>query len=151
MRNTADSFNLEQNLGLLIHLANQFKDQLISNYFSPADITAAQFKVLISVYKGFTSPGEIRKNLMMDAGAMSRMIERMVKRDLIQRFTNPQDKRQVILALSEKGHEICRRFQHDAPTTIISQLTARLTDEESHLLAELLSKMLPENATQSPR
>ena len=31
-------------LGLLIHLANQFKDQLISQYFSGMDITASNLK-----------------------------------------------------------------------------------------------------------
>lgn len=110
MTNTTETPIPKLHLALLIHLANQFKDQLISQYFSSTDITAAQFKVLISIYKGFNSPVEVSKNLLMDAGAMSRMLERMVKRDLIVRNTNPEDKRQVILALTEKGQQICERF-----------------------------------------
>ncbi|WP_342325119.1 MarR family transcriptional regulator [Kosakonia sp. BYX6] len=151
MSNAADIPNPKLHLGLLIHLANQFKDQLISNYFSPADITAAQFKVLISIYKGFNSPVEVSKNLLMDAGAMSRMLERMVKRELILRTTNPEDKRQVILALTEKGRCICDRFQNEALASILSSLTSRLTPEESQLLVELLIKMLPDEATQPHR
>jgi MarR family multiple antibiotic resistance transcriptional regulator len=131
-------------LGLLIHLANQFKDQLIGQYFSGMDITAAQFKVLINIYKGFTSPVEISKNLVMDAGAMSRMADRMVKRDLICRTPNPQDKRQVILSLTDKGQAICDRFQNEALASIIGDLTARLTPDESRLLVELITKMLPD-------
>ncbi|WP_435947333.1 MarR family transcriptional regulator [Dryocola sp. BD586] len=131
-------------LGLLIHLANQFKDQLISHYFSGADITPPQFKVLISIYKGFTSPVEISKNLVMDAGAMSRMVDRMVKRDLIMRSPNPHDKRQVILALTDKGLAICDRFQNEALSSILGNLTARLTPDESRLLVELITKMLPD-------
>lgn len=119
--------NNKFHLGLLIHLANQYKDQLISQYFSGMDITAAQFKVLISIYKGVTSPVEISKNLVMDAGAMSRMVDRMVKRDLISRSPNPQDKRQVVLALTGKGELICERFVNEALASIISDLTARLT------------------------
>lgn len=136
--------NNKFHLGLLIHLANQFKDQLISQYFSGMDITAAQFKVLISIYKGVTSPVEISKNLVMDAGAMSRMAARMVKRDLISRSPHPQDKRQVILALTDKGQLICERFVNEALASIISDLTARLTADESRLLVELLTKMLPD-------
>lgn len=136
--------NNKFHLGLLIHLANQYKDQLISQYFSGMDITAAQFKVLISIYKGVTSPVEISKTLVMDAGAMSRMVDRMVKSDLISRSPNPQDKRQVVLALSGKGELICERFVNEALASIISDLTARLTPDESRLLVELMTKMLPD-------
>ncbi|CAI8838493.1 MULTISPECIES: MarR family transcriptional regulator [Kosakonia] len=151
MTNAADIPNPKLHLGLLIHLANQFKDQLISQYFSSADITAAQFKVLISIYKGFNSPVEVSKNLLMDAGAMSRMLERMVKRDLIVRTTNPEDKRQVILELTDKGRVICDRFQNEALASILSTLTNRLTPDESRLLVELLIKMLPDEATRPHR
>ncbi|PDO90422.1 MarR family transcriptional regulator [Kosakonia pseudosacchari] len=151
MTNATDIPNPKLHLGLLIHLANQFKDQLISQYFSSADITAAQFKVLISIYKGFNSPVEVSKNLLMDAGAMSRMLERMVKRDLIVRTTNPEDKRQVILDLTDKGRVICDRFQNEALASILSTLTSRLTADESRLLVELLIKMLPDEATRPHR
>lgn len=151
MTNSADNPNPKLHLGLLIHLANQFKDQLLSHYFSPADITAAQFKVLISIYKGFTSPVEVSKNLLMDAGAMSRMLERMVKRDLIVRTTNPDDKRQVILGLTEKGRVICDRFQNEALTSILASLTERLSQDEAQQLVMLLIKMLPDDATEPHR
>ena len=151
MNNAADIANPKLHLGLLIHLSNQFKDQLISHFFADTDITAAQFKVLISIYKGFNSPLEVSKNLLMDAGAMSRMLERMVKRELILRNPNPEDKRQVILALTDKGRVSCERFQNEALATILDSLTARLTPEESRQLNALLIKMLPDEATKPHR
>ncbi|MEW7313767.1 MarR family transcriptional regulator [Buttiauxella gaviniae] len=147
MSNNPGNIDNKFHLGLLIHLANQFKDQLISHYFSGMDITAAQFKVLINIYKGTTSPVVISKNLAMDAGAMSRMVDRMVKRELILRKPNPQDKRQVILALTEKGQVICDHFQNEALASIISSLTERLTQEESQQLVALITKMLPDELT----
>ncbi|MDX6019260.1 MarR family transcriptional regulator [Scandinavium sp. V105_16] len=134
-------------LGLLFHLTNQFKDQLIGHYFSGAGITAPQFKVLINIYKGNTSPAEICKSLLMDTGAMSRMVERMVKSGLIERHRNAQDKRQVILALTEKGQSLCNTFQNEALNTILAELTARLTAEESQQLQALIIKMLPDEYT----
>jgi MarR family multiple antibiotic resistance transcriptional regulator len=146
---TTHSQPLSKNLhlGLLFHLTNQFKDQLIGHYFSGADITAAQFKVLINIYKGNTSPAEICKSLLMDTGAMSRMVERMVKGDLIERHRNPQDKRQVILALTPKGQTLCKTFENEALSAILADLTARLTPEESHQLRALLIKLLPDEFT----
>jgi MarR family multiple antibiotic resistance transcriptional regulator len=151
MTTPTETPTIKLHLGLLIHLASQFKDQLINQYFSAIDITAAQFKVLISIYKGFTSPVEISKNLLMDAGAMSRMIERMVKRELIVRTQNPEDKRQVILALTDKGRAICDRFQNEALASILGLLTARLTAGESRQLEALLIKMLPDEVIQPHR
>ncbi|AIR68568.1 MarR family transcriptional regulator [Dickeya fangzhongdai] len=132
-------------IGLLIHLANQFKDNLLNDYFADSDITAHQFKVLISIYKGFTSPVDVSKNVMMDGGALSRMIERMVKRELILRQPHPNDKRQVILALTEKGQAICQHFEQEGMRIVLAQTTARLTHQEAEQLMRLLTKMLPDD------
>ncbi|MEI7376427.1 MarR family transcriptional regulator [Dickeya chrysanthemi] len=131
-------------IGLLIHLSNQFKEHLLNEYFADTDITAPQFKVLISIYKGITSPVEVSKNVMVDGGGLSRMVERMVKRELIVRQPHPDDKRQVVLALTEKGREICRYFEQDGMQVIPAQLTARLTPQETEQLIRLLTKMLPD-------
>ncbi|MEI7185964.1 MarR family transcriptional regulator [Dickeya dianthicola] len=132
-------------IGLLIHLANQFKDHLLTDYFADSDITAPQFKVLMSIYKGFTSPVEVSKNVMMDGGALSRMVERMVKRELIVRQPHPCDKRQVILALTEKGLAICQHFEQEGMRIVLAQTTARLTPQEVEQLMRLLTKMLPDD------
>ncbi|MCL6407271.1 MarR family transcriptional regulator [Dickeya dadantii] len=131
-------------LGLLIHLVNQFKDNLLNDYFADSDITAPQFKVLMSIYKGFTSPVDVSKNVMMDGGALSRMIERMVKRELLLRLPHPSDKRQVILALTEKGLAILQQFEREGMRIVLSQTTARLTYQEVEQLMQLLIKMLPD-------
>ena len=78
---------------------------------------------------------------------MSRMVDRMVKRELIIRSPDPQDKRQVILALTGKGQVICDHFQNEALASIISDLTARLTPDESRQLVNLITKMLPDEIT----
>ncbi|NPE56302.1 MarR family transcriptional regulator [Dickeya dadantii] len=131
-------------LGLLIHLVNQFKDNLLNDYFADSDITAPQFKVLMSIYKGFTSPVDVSKNVMMDGGALSRMIERMVKRELLLRLPHPSDKRQVILALTEKGLAILQQFEREGMRIVLSQTTARLNYQEVEQLMQLLIKMLPD-------
>ncbi|SLM62543.1 MULTISPECIES: MarR family transcriptional regulator [Dickeya] len=132
-------------IGLLIHLLNQFKDNLLNEYFADSDITAAQFKVLICIHKGFSSPVEVSKNVMMDGGALSRMIERMVKRDLLVRQRHPDDKRQVLLALTEKGQAICLRFEQEGMMVLPTRLMARLSPDEAKTLVQLITKMLPDD------
>lgn len=65
MNTPIDSSHKNLHLGLLFHLANQFKDLLIGHYFADSGITAPQFKVLINIFKGNTSPAEICKSLQM--------------------------------------------------------------------------------------
>lgn len=67
--------------------------------------------------------------------------------DLVERRPNPHDKRQVILALTAKGQTLCNTFQNEALNTILADLTARLTPEESRQLADILIKMLPDEFT----
>ena len=64
----------------------------------------------------------------------------MVKREFIVRTVNPDDKRQVILGLTDKGRCIFDEFQNEALASILSSLTTRLTPEESQLLETLLKK-----------
>lgn len=147
MQTSSTPQTLKLNLALLFHLANQFKDQLIGHYFARTGVTAAQFKVLINIYKDVVTPIEICKNLQMDTGAMSRMIARMVSSDLVERHPNPQDKRQVLLALTEKGKGLCQTFENEALRVILGDLTARLTPGEVDQLMALLLKMLPDEFT----
>lgn len=139
--------NIKLNLALLFHLSNQFKDQLIGKYFAGIGVTAAQFKVLINIYRDVVTPAEICKHLQMDTGAMSRMISRMVNSQLIERHPDPQNKRQVRLGLTDKGREICQSFESVALADILGDLTARLAPEEVNQLTDLLLKLLPDEFT----
>ncbi len=70
---------------------------------------------------------------------MSRMVDRMVKRELISR--SPIHRiNAVILALTDKGLLICERFVNEALVSIINELTARLTPDESRQLVDLMTK-----------
>lgn len=134
-------------LALLIHLVNQFKDQILSHYLSGVGVTPAQFKVLIHIYKDITTPADICKYLQMDTGAMSRMVDRMVNCQLVERHPNPRDKRQLVLALTPKGRGLCEVFHDEALSTLLGELTGRLSAEEAQQLQALLLKMLPEEFT----
>ena len=146
-----DSSLPQLNLGLLLQLAYQFKEQVLSQHFAAGDITSTQFKVLISIYNGFTRPADIGRNIAMDTGAMSRMVARLLKHELVVRNRDPQDKRQIVLGLTDKGRQVCSQFQDEPLSSILEVLTARLTAEESRQLSALLSKLLPEHIIASYR
>jgi DNA-binding MarR family transcriptional regulator len=71
---------------------------------SPLEISAAQY-IIISVLakRGVDSAAQLCKDLSYDAGAMTRMIDRLEAKGLISRRRCPDDRRCVKLQLTEAG------------------------------------------------
>ncbi|MBD1574473.1 MarR family transcriptional regulator [Vibrio sp. S17_S38] len=130
-------------IGRMIHLVNQHKDRLLSAHLSPIDITPAQFKVLAVIeVEGIYSPVEISKALSIDCGSMTRMVERLVKKSLIEKQPNPNDKRGVLLSLTTLGVEILEQCLEIIATHVGPKLTGDLNSEEIDQLLGLLTRML---------
>ncbi len=144
VKSACDLFNEIIPLGRLIHLVNQKKDRLLNDYLSPLDVTATQFKVLCSIYcESSVTPGELSKLLSVDLGALTRMLDRLVCKGWVQRQPNPNDKRGVIIQLTEQGRELCQHCHSLVGHNLHQELTKNLTAEEVATLEFLLKKILP--------
>ena len=142
MNNHPGIINNRFHLGLLIHLANQFKDQLISQHFSGMDITAAQFKVLIIMAQfGVDTPAELCRNLSLDSGSMTRMLDRLEQKDLLSRKRSELDRRQVQLVLTEDGQHLADMLPHIGAEAL-NQLAGALEPGELETLEKILKKIL---------
>ena len=82
--------------------------------------------------------GELRKRLGIQAGSFSELAARMEKRGLIEREKDMQDRRRVILRLTEQG-----RVAAGQPNEIgDEELFHALTVEERETLQGMLQKMI---------
>jgi len=141
---TNDLFNDIIPLGRLIHMVNQKKDRLLNDYLSPLDITATQFKVLCSIRcAGCITPVELKKVLSVDLGALTRMLDRLVCKGWIERNPNPNDKRGVLVRLTDEGAALCEQCHLLVGQNLHQELTKNLTTEEVATLEFLLKKILP--------
>ena len=71
---------------------------------SPLDVTAAQFVVLANLATGSAkSASDLCKYISYDAGAMTRMIDRLEEKGLLRRNRDSGDRRLVNLELTETG------------------------------------------------
>ncbi|MCI9866641.1 MarR family transcriptional regulator [Rhizobium skierniewicense] len=52
------------------------------------------------------SPGELLAMTMVSSGTMTNRIDQLEKAGLVQRINNPQDRRSVLIALTDKGFAI---------------------------------------------
>ena len=87
------------------------------------------------------SPGELLATTMVTSGTMTNRIDQLEKAGLVERQNNPEDRRGVIIALTEKGFATV-----DAAVTahVANQhrLIAALSQEERKALDSLLEKFL---------
>lgn len=131
-------------LGKLIGLVNQHKERLLHQYLMPLDMTAAQFKVLATVaFDGVNSPAEISKALSIDCGSMTRMVDRLVKKSLIEKRPNPNDKRGVVLILTTTGQSLLEHCVDVIEENVAPLLIGDLSQKEVEQLSQLLKRLLP--------
>ncbi|MFM2476517.1 MarR family winged helix-turn-helix transcriptional regulator [Celerinatantimonas sp. MCCC 1A17872] len=132
-------------IGHLVHLLNQLKDRLLNKHLAPLDITSQQFKVMLLVYR---EKIQLCKNLSqalcIDAGATTRICDRLEKKGLLIRERDEHDRRQVQLKMTDKGLNLCQEF----PQLIVNALnefTQGLSEDEITTLMMLMTKLLKAN------
>src|SRR6476661_1544702 len=75
-----------------------------------------QFSVLCRLEDTPRTPGELAEIEKVSAPSMTRTVAGLVERALVERTDDPQDRRQVILSLTESGRALLRetRRKRDA-------------------------------------
>lgn len=106
------------------------------------DLTDAQWKPLWLLAIGRAStPVELARELDMDPGALSRLVERLVAKGLITRERSEADRRVVHLALTAAGREVADHVPHVLAGVNNDFLNGFSRDEWQQLLA-LVGRMV---------
>ena len=129
-------------LGLLLGRAAILKDRIIDTHMEPHGITAAQFKVLIIMAQfGVDTPAELCRNLSLDSGSMTRMLDRLEQKDFLARKRCEADRRQVQLVLTVQGQALADRLPQIGAEAM-NELAGALSSEELRSLEAILKKIL---------
>ncbi|MBB1608527.1 DNA-binding transcriptional regulator, MarR family [Pseudomonas citronellolis] len=135
-------FPFRGSIGQLLGLAAILKDRLLDKHLIHLDITAAQFKVLFFIGQNrANTPGELCRELSIDSGSMTRMLDRLAKKDLLLRQPCPNDRRSVRLQLSPAGEAVNAQAPQIA-VRAMNELVGCLNPEELLTLTRLLDKIL---------
>jgi DNA-binding MarR family transcriptional regulator len=77
----------------------------------PEGLTLPQFDVLVQLHRrgdGMT-PGELTRALLVTAGNVTGLVERLARLGLVERRPVPEDRRAVRVCLSPRGEQVMRR------------------------------------------
>ena len=104
-------------------------------------LTISQFGVLEALYhKGDLRISEIIEKMLSTGGNMTVVIDNLQKRDLIKRFSDPNDRRATLISITEKGRELMDEI-FPKHVEEVSGILDSLTKEKKKILIMLLKKM----------
>lgn len=119
-------------------------------HLASLEMTAAQWIIIANL----AGPGEPKsaadlcKGISYDAGAMTRMLDRLEAKGLIRRSRSAQDRRLMILELTEEGRAAYPRMR-EISMTVANRFLRGFTRAEARQLEGLLTRML-DNAHGAP-
>src|SRR5690625_953123 len=103
------------------------------------EVTMREYDVLYTLSKQ-SEPlrlGELNRHVLLSQPALSRMVDRLVMRGLVQRTTDPEDARGVRLSLTEDGAGRQRTIGARHARSVAKAMNARLAPDELRQLAGL--------------
>jgi DNA-binding MarR family transcriptional regulator len=112
---------------------------------APLELSAAQWAVIASLTgEERKSASDLCKWISYDAGAMTRMLDRLEGKGLIRRNRSPDDRRLVHLELTEEGLAAYPRMR-ELSLGVANRFLRGFSKAEARQLESLLTRML-ENA-----
>ena len=124
----------------LIYTSNWLNEKMRC-YLSSEDLTPQQFNVLRILRGSLPEPLstlQIRERMLDKMSDTSRIVDRLIKKGLVQKRTCKMDKRLVDIVISEEGLALLKRL--DATSDKLNNHMQGLTDEEATILSDLLDK-----------
>ena len=110
---------------------------------APLEISASQYVILsVLAQRGCVdSTAQLCKDLSYDAGAMTRMIDRLEAKGLISRSRCPNDRRLVKIELTPEGLQALPKLR-ECSVRVLNRFLRGFTEVEARQLEGYLARML---------
>ncbi|MCJ0762559.1 MarR family winged helix-turn-helix transcriptional regulator [Variovorax terrae] len=106
-----DNYFAEQSLGYLLRKTVTRLGQAVEQQMEPNGLTNAQWVPLLKLYRGHASTAaELARECELDAGSMTRLLDRVEAKGLCSRERSSEDRRVVNLKLTDEGREAAREI-----------------------------------------
>ncbi len=125
-----------------ILLTHNLINARLSDFLDQAGITQSQFNALRILRGQYPNPcGNwlIKERLLQKNTDITRLIDRLVDKDLVTRVQGKEDRRCVEIMISEKGLQLLADI--DAHSEQIKSFMGNITEAEAHELNRILDKI----------
>jgi DNA-binding MarR family transcriptional regulator len=150
---TLKTMDLRDSLGPLIAQTRNALHHAVDQEFqrdaevAPLDVTSAQFAIIAHILKqDVKSACELCDRLEYDRGAMSRMIDRLQKKNLIQRVPLAHTRRGVALEVTAAGQAAFPKMEA-CVVRVVNRMLKGVTKKQVSDTEEVLRTMLANSAS----
>lgn len=139
---TKKNFMLTQSIGYLLTKARNIITADMDAALKHLDITGQQMGILLSVSRDIaTTPFELSKVLSIDTGLMTRLLDKLETKGLLERTRSNADRRVVNLGLTAEGERVAAQIPDIAPPVLNKRLK-QFDKAEFEELRRLLRKFI---------
>ncbi|MGC1458508.1 MAG: MarR family transcriptional regulator [Steroidobacteraceae bacterium] len=143
-----DTYEPRRGLG---HLIGRVRAQLLAaidaelardEFLAPLEVTSAQLIVIVNLAgrECATSASELCKGISYDAGAMTRMLDRLEAKGMVRRTRSPADRRLVNLELTQAGKAAYPRLR-EISMRVLNRSLRDFDQDEARMLESLLVRL----------
>ena len=108
---------------------------------SELDLTLPQAQVLRALKRGCMPTGQLASELRISAPAITQLTDRLIRKGLIERRAAADDRRCVIVALSDKGSHLIDQFRRGR-REIFNRAIADLSETDRELVIAVLGRVV---------
>ena len=138
----AEAYRPEESIGFLMRQIITNVTQQIDQQLAHTDLTDAQWKPLFKLSMGnATTVAELARVCTLDAGAMTRTLDRLEAKDLCRRVRSESDRRVVNIELTDAGRSAAAEIPHVLSRVQNTNLRG-FSVEEFELLKDFLVRIL---------
>lgn len=134
-------YRSEESLGHLIAKAHMAMRGRMDTELADTDLTGAQWIVLMKLSRNeLRNAAELAAALNQDAGSMTRMLDRLEAKGLVQRVRSKTDRRVVELELTAEGAALVPSLAEPA-VRVLNHALRDFSKEEHAQLLQLLKRL----------
>ena len=137
-----DNYRPDESVGYLMRRILNTVSLEVERELEPSGLTNAQWVPLLKLYMGVASTvAELARECQLDAGGMTRLLDRLESKGLLRRVRSSEDRRVVNLELTDEGRIAAKKI----PAVLCGVQNAHMrgfTVEEWQLLKNLLRRIL---------
>lgn len=135
---------------LNVWVTSSFVRGLYEEVFDGADLTLTQYnvlRILNGAYPDGYCRADVTRRMLDRAPDLTRLIDRLVKRGLVQRLKSPTDGRQSVARITPRGRHLLQ-LMHPKVRAVEKAFSNRLTEAEALELSRLCEKIYGSEAGQ---
>jgi len=105
------------------------------------DLSMPQLKALMALHAGAMRVGNVAQILGLSANGMTSLLDHLEQRGLLERYSDPSDRRAVLVQITEAGEDLIRGL-YQSGAAEMQRLLEELDDEELSALHRGIEALL---------